>query len=136
MKITYLLAALLLLPINACCTGRMLTMSDYKKMPENEIRNQFLQHTPIGCTKEITDNFIKKGLCKDYRVFNFGMVLAPRGEYICKIEDGDTTYEVYLANYGVLQRLFLGGYIVYGYWLFNKDGKLKDVQVIRYFEGI
>src|SRR3989339_51048 len=128
MRIQQVVILLTAIMMSSCCSGRVLTMKDYKKMPEDEMRNLFLQHTPIGCSKETVEKFLKKKICKSFETKE-GTLAIGRINYNPKKENGDFYFKVYLANYGVLQRFFLGGYIVKGFWLFNKHGILKDVQV-------
>lgn len=135
MKIKKILILIIAIMVNACCSGRVLTKNDYKQMTEEEMRDVLLRYTPIGSSKAAVEKFIKEQVCQKYKVKN-GSIVISRKNYYPKQEDGDFNYEVYFAYYGLLSHFFTGNYVVRGFWIFNKNGILKDVQVIRYFDGL
>lgn len=117
------------------CGKNLLTKNEYKKMPEEDIRKILLQHTPKGSSTDLVEGFIKNRLGKHFRVFDRALREDDK-KYDWSIEEGDFTYKVYLARYGVLKNFLLGGYNVIALWVFNEDGFLKDVLVLRYFDGV
>ncbi|MBK6880602.1 MAG: hypothetical protein IPN65_03455 [Elusimicrobia bacterium] len=113
----------------------MLRPKDYKRMSVDEIRKFFLQRTPIGSTRKDVEHFIQQELHKKFKVHNFAIGLKP-GSYAVPIEDGDFTMEAPLTSYGFVKHLFLGEHLVDGFWLFTKEGILKDFQVLRHWDGV
>jgi hypothetical protein len=130
------MAILLLSILTASCSEHAAALSekDYIWMTDDEIRHVFLQYTPVGSSVDVVKQVMheKFGLHL-HKGYVFRSEDNAQG---IKIQPGDYYVDTQLAAYGWARNCFLAGEYVSARWLFDKNGILKNIQVVHYSDGV
>lgn len=143
MRIEYITIFLIIL--SSCCTRSVLTRNNYINMSDQEIREIFLDHIPIGSTREFVKETLKNEFCRTFNKFDnykdrekfyvYEKILTD-DQFQSSIERDDFKMITTLKRYGWAKNLFLAGEIVEALWLFDENEKLKDITIIHTWDGI